>query len=310
MSPTTLSPTEVEHALTVDVRDAASSPTHEAARIASRPGVDLHGTWHVPAGPSRGVAVVAPGVAVPARVIAPLADALAAAGWTALSFDFPGIGADPTDVRDVPGGMAEWGSHDLDAVLRLGRREAGTDPLVLVGHSAGAWLACLAEASSDLDAIVAIASMSGYWRTLKADERKRMLFAFHVALPLADRVLGRVPAWLGLGENAPGGALAQWARWCRSPGFFRDDPTVRTHEQGIDAPVRVLLPTDDQWATRAACEGIWDHLPNAPVDYVEIDPMDHGGQRIGHLGLLRDRFADTVWADTISWLNETTARGQ
>lgn len=292
-----------------DAPTPAAAVRCEATTLPVDVAFKLPATWHVPEGPVRGVAVVAPGVAVPVRTMHALADALAAAGWKALSFDFPSIGASDLHPRDVPGGMEEWGARDLDTALREAAYEAGDDlPLVLVGHSAGAWLVGLTEMAERVDAVLAIASMSGYWRNLKRGARPQMLAGFYAVLPLANRLLGYVPGWLALKEDAPGGALAQWASWCRRPGFFFDDPAVEVHAHALAAPVRVLLPTDDEWATEAACRGVWDRFANADVEYLTIDPPDHDGNRIGHLGLLRDRFAETVWADAISWLEQVTTR--
>ncbi len=269
-------------------------------------GVQLAATWHEPERPSRGVAVVAPGVAVPARVLGDLADALAAAGWTALRFDFPGVGNSPDDARAVPGAMVEWGTRDLTTVLRTARARAGSAPVALVGHSAGAWLLGLTEDPGDVDAVVAIASMSGAWRGLKRSAWPQLVPAMYLAIPLLTRLTGHLPGWAGLAEDAPGGAMRQWASWCRRPGFFFDDPSVTTRYEEVTAPTRVLLATDDAWATLGSSRAVWDRT-TGPTEYVLVDPADHGGRAIGHVGLLRERFSDTVWADAIAWLDAVTA---
>lgn len=268
-------------------------------------GIELEATWHEPAGDSRGVAVVAPGVAVPARVLVPLADALADAGWTALRFDFPGVGDAPDDPARVPGGMVEWATRDLATVLVAARERAGDDPVVLVGHSAGAWLVGLTDRAADVDAIVAIASMSGSWRGLKRSSWPQLVPAMYLAIPLLTSLTGKLPGWAGLREDAPGGAMRQWARWCRRPGFFFDDPTVTTYFDRVTAPTRAILATDDEWATPAATRAVWDRTAG-PTEYVLVDPADDGGGRIGHTGLLRGRFAAAVWAPAIDWLDEVT----
>lgn len=287
--------------------DPAASPAGDPAGLASRDGFPVTAWWHAAAasGPARGVAVLAPGVAVPARVLTPLAGALAGRGWDVLRVEFPGVGESPVHPRDVPGGMAEWGTRDLDTALRAAAERAGDRPLVLVGHSAGAWLVGLTPMAARVDAVLAIASMSGAWRGLRRSSWPQVWFAFTVAIPLAARVVGHVPGALGLGEDAPGGAMAQWASWCRRRGFLFDDPTVDTHLDRLEAPTRVLLPTDDAWATERAVDAFWGHVPGG-YELVTVDPADHGGP-IGHVGLLRDRFADTVWAANLDWLEEATA---
>ena len=152
-----------------------------------------------------------------------------------------------------------------------------------------------------MDAVLAIASMSGAWRGLKRSSWPQVVPAMTVAIPLLDQVLGYVPGWAGLGEDAPGPAMRQWAAWCRQPDFLFDDPTVEHHYDLVGGPVRVLLPTDDAWATRSAVDAVWSRTPGHEV--VEVDPADHGGAPIGHVGLLRPRFAE-LWADHLTWLEQ------
>lgn len=285
---------------------ATTNLAQTKTRLDTGAGVELAATWHEPRGRARGVAVVAPGVAVPARVMTGLADALATAGWAALRFDFPGVGESPDRPQDVPGAMVEWATRDLDTALAVARTRAGDDPVVLVGHSAGAWLLGLSERSRDVAAVLAIASMSGSWRGLKRSAWPQLLPAMYLAIPVLTRLTGRLPRWAGLGVDAPGRALRQWAAWCRRPRFFLDDPTVTSHLSEITAPVRVVLATDDHWATLSSSRAVWDRTAG-PTEYVMIDPDDHGHEPIGHIGLLRSRFADSVWADAVRWLGDATA---
>lgn len=272
-------------------------------------GPDLLGWWHA-AGTvphARGVAVVAPGVAVPSRVMAPLAETAAGRGWDVLRIEFPGVGASPVAPQHVPGGMQHWGSRDLDAALRAAAERAGDRPVVLVGHSAGAWLVGLTPMAARVDGVLAIASMSGAWRSLKRTSWPLLLPAMYGVIPVITRLTGRLPGWTGLGEDAPGGAMQQWARWCRRPGFVFDDPAVPLHLDLLDAPVRVLLPADDAWATPAAVDGFWGRAGATSYELVVIDPADHGEEPIGHVGLLRNRFVD-LWQQQIEWLEQVTGR--
>lgn len=270
-------------------------------------GVEVTAWWHDASGPARGAAVLAPGVAVPARVLLPLADALTSRAWDVLRLEFPGVGASSVRPRDSREGMAAWGAGHLDTAVRAARERARTGPVVVVGHSAGAWLLLLTPAAPEVDAVLAIASMSGSWRLLRRRARPRLLLAFWVVIPLMDALTGTLPGWVGLGVDAPGAALRQWARWCRRPGFVYDDPDVTTHEQLLSAPVRVLLPTDDAWATRAAVDAMWGPAAGGH-ETVPVRPEDHGGAPIGHTGLLRSRFAESVWSTQLEWL-ATAAEG-
>lgn len=278
-------------------------------RVALDTGTDvpLLAWWHdAPAGAARGVAVLAPGVAVPARVLRGWARSLSTAGWDVLRIEFPGVGDSPLAPVDVPGGMDLWATRDLDTAIRAAGARAGDRPVVLVGHSAGAWLALLARGAARIDALLGIASMSGEIRHLRPRARPTLWLGVALVVPVVTRLTGRLPAWAGLGTDAPGDALRQWARWCRRRGFVLTAPDVELHADDLTAPVRVLLPRDDEWATRRAVDQLWGPATGGRHEVVEVDAVARG-VRIGHLGLLRDGVADDVRADAIAWLADVTA---
>ncbi len=62
---------------------------------------------------------------------------LADAGYTAVTFDFPGHGLNVTPLREERGARSEQLSTTLDQVVQFARTDAGTE-VALVGHSMGA----------------------------------------------------------------------------------------------------------------------------------------------------------------------------
>lgn len=290
----------------------------EDVRIPVDLGVELAATWHHPAGSPRGVAVVAPGLAVPGKVMAGVCDALAGAGWQALRIDFRGIGASRDgDLRANDDDLRDHGVRDLDGALEFAAHAARDGdgqalPMVLVGHSAGAWLVAFAQAAQRLDAVVSLASYSGHWRFHKRDKQPLLAALWYGVVPLTTRLFGLFPGKrLGLGEDAPARVVRQWARWNKRRNFFFDDADV-ADDLAIDlltAPVRNYLPTDDEWGTHTAAEAMWGRFPNARHDLVDVDPADHGLDRIGHLGLMRPSAAP-IWADAIRWLDQVVPSGR
>lgn len=278
----------------------------EATTVRADLGLELAATWHRGERRDRGVVVVAPGVAVPASRMWPLADDLAAHGWEALTFDYAGMGASlvghARDRREDR--LSDWGSRDLDALLRTAIAVADGRPVTLVGHSAGAWLLGFTEAAAELDAVVALASMSGYWGNHKRSARPALLAYWYALFPVLTRTLGYVPGRLGLGMDLPGGVAAQWTRWNRRPDFYPGDPDVadQRHMDALTAPVLDLLASDDEWATMPAAEAMWSAFTNADVTYRVVTPRDAGVDRIGHVGLMDDRLRTTVWPQVHAWL--------
>jgi alpha/beta superfamily hydrolase len=90
-----------------------------------------------PAGPSRGVAVIAHphplfGGTLDNKVVQTLARAFTQAGWTAVRFNFRGVGASE--------GAYDEGRGEIDDMLAVVRQLAPAGPLALAGFSFGAFV--------------------------------------------------------------------------------------------------------------------------------------------------------------------------
>lgn len=91
-----------------------------------------------PEGPSRGTAVIAHphplfGGTLDNKVVKTLARAFTQAGWTAVRFNFRGVGAS--------GGVYDEGRGELEDLLAVVQQTASTGPLALAGFSFGAFVA-------------------------------------------------------------------------------------------------------------------------------------------------------------------------
>ena len=80
-------------------------------------------------------------------------------------------------------------------------------------------------------------------------------------------LVGYLPGSLIGGEDLPGPAFLEWARWCMMPGFFFDDPTLgeTANFAHFRAPVRFAQIEDDPWGTPAAVGDMASHF-TASVD--------------------------------------------
>lgn len=90
-----------------------------------------------PAGPSRGVAVIAHphplfGGTLDNKVVQTLARAFTQAGWTAVRFNFRGVGASE--------GVYDEGRGEIDDMLAVVQQLAPAGPLALAGFSFGAFV--------------------------------------------------------------------------------------------------------------------------------------------------------------------------
>lgn len=122
------------------------------------PQAQMFGWLHEPAGIARGVAVLlCPPLGIEYinshRSVRHLAEQLAAAGFPALRFDYPGTGDSAhADVAD--GRLAAWTEGVAQALDAL-RQHTGCARVAVVGIRFGATLACLAAARGGVDWLVA-----------------------------------------------------------------------------------------------------------------------------------------------------------
>jgi predicted alpha/beta hydrolase len=247
--------------------------------------------------------LVSSATAVPQGFYAAFAGALVAAGASAaLTYDYRGVGRSvrpPSWRRRI--GKKEWALRDFPAALAALRRAAPDRPLVGVGQSFGGQALGISGVADAFDRYGMVATMSGYWRGL--DDRMAGPRMFAVGVPMS-LFFADTPRWLGIGEPIPSSVFRDWARWCRMPGYFFDDPTFPETARYADVttPILALGLTDDVWGTRRAVDALMRRYSNAPVERRWLSPADAGGHAIGHLGFFRSRFAPTLWPEFIGWL--------
>jgi predicted alpha/beta hydrolase len=142
-------------------------------------------------------------------------------------------------------------------------------------------------------------------------ERVRVRLLLHVLGPALGRLLGYIPAGrLGLGEDLPVAAMAEWGRWARLGNYFFDDPSMRARERTtlLTGPVLAVGTSDDPWSTPPQMDALTEHLTRAEVERRTYTPAGARVPAIGHHGLLRRSMRDTVWPELLAWLQTHTAK--
>jgi predicted alpha/beta hydrolase len=135
-----------------------------------------------------------------------------------------------------------------------------------------------------------------------------MALRWHLAVPLASRLFGYVPGWLGTKEDLPGGVAREWAAWCRRPGFlFEGHAERRRGFERFAKPFLAYSFADDDYAPRAAVESLLDAYREARVDHRHVTPREVGAPAIGHFGFFRERFRETLWRESAAWLTAQAA---
>lgn len=247
--------------------------------------------------------LISSATAVPRGLYAAFATAAVQSGARAvLIYDYRGTGGSRRPAGWTARiGMKDWALLDLPAAARALDKAAPGHEMVGVGQSYGGQALGLCGMAERFSRYGMVATMSGYWRGL--DDRFAGPRMFLVGVPLSF-LFRDMPRRLGIGEPIPSTVFRDWARWCRKPGYFFDDPSVpeTSRYRDVTTPILALGMTDDVWGTERAVGSLIRRYERAPLVERWLSPQDAGGHRIGHLGFFRSRFATTLWPQFIAWL--------
>lgn len=269
-------------------------------------GYGLGGTLR-PAETHETVVVIHGATAVPSRFYGDLASFFQTSGWTALTYDYRGVGLSrPKRLRGFPARMRDWALSDVPGAVRWAREELKPKRLFCLGHSFGGQVMGLLERPERVDAMVTVSSQSGYWRVQGDGERLRVLFMVAVVLPTVSRLLGYFP-WsrLARGEDLPAGVALEWAGWCRKRQYLLDDATLPLERyRRFLAPILAYSIDDDGWGTSRSVDEMMSAYPN--VERRHLVPAEHGLASIGHTGYFRPSSA-ALWPIARDWLDRVRA---
>lgn len=271
-------------------------------------GHPLAATLYEPARPLAAVQINS-ATGVPRRYYAAYARFLAAQGFAVLGYDYRGIGdsrwhaAAPERVT-----MRHWGEIDYTSALQWLHDRFPRLPLLTVGHSVGGQLLGLAANNSLITASLSIAAQSGYWRHWPAQLQPVMAAIWHVGIPGAVALTGRLPAAL-MGVELPGGVAREWARWGRHPDFVVDEHG-RALREGFERYrgrlLMISIADDLFYAPPRAVAALSGLFSNAEVELRTLDPREQGVRKIGHFGFFRSHMPRSAWQQTADWLRAAT----
>lgn len=256
----------------------------------------------------RASVVIGGAMGVPQGFYGPYAQWLASQGYRVLTFDYRGHGdslphTPGHTLRGFRADLFDW-TRDYEAVVRAAREELPQCPLYLVGHSLGAQLPGLFEQPERVDGLLSIAAGSGYWRDNAPQLRRHVLFFWHVMVPLATGVCGYFPGRrLRMVGDLPAGVIRQWRRWCLHPRYSgAEGPEVLARYARARFPVLAWSFSDDEMMTLRGTHNLIKLYGNALRRVESLGPADAAMRRIGHFGMFREQFRDTLWRRTIAGL--------
>jgi len=262
--------------------------------------VALVGRYYAAHGAPKAVVLIAGAMGVKQDYYAEFAQWLGSHGYAALSFDYRGMGESLPAGRSLRGFRADlfdW-ARDIDAAIDALLARHPNLPLYLVGHSLGAQLPGLLRHRDRIAGLVSVAAGSGYWRDNAPQLKRRVLYFWHVLVPIVVAITGYFPGKrIGKVGNLPRGVVLQWRRWCMHPRYHvgAEGEVVRRQFAGARFPIVALSITDDELMTERGTRVLIDCYENSPRELQRIAPADVGVGRIGHFGFFRRQFEPTLW---------------
>ncbi|PFH13130.1 alpha/beta hydrolase family protein [Burkholderia sp. JKS000303] len=295
---------------------AAGALPPEPVTLAAADGYPLRGyVWrHRGGGAVRPVTVINCATSVRCDYYFRFAAWLFAQGRDVLVYDYRGIGGSrPAQLAKLRANWLDWGRLDCEAALRYALEAFPGQPLDVVAHSIGGCVLGLAASNAHVRHVVTVGAQYAYWRDYRAEERRRMWWKWHVAMPALAAVFGYVPAKrLGWMEDTPRGVALSWVR---SQPRFEDTYTRGLLAESaasraalpdrfarLSAPMLAIGLDDDGFGTVDAIERLVGYYTGSDVTHLRIAPRDIGVDAIGHFAFFHSRFTDTLWPVALYWL--------
>jgi predicted alpha/beta hydrolase len=275
----------------------------------SRDGFLLHGEWHPSDSLSQTqqlVAIVSPGMGIPARFYRAFSRHLVKQGIDVLLFDFRGIGwSSVTDISELKADATTWGRDDLAAAIDQAISLSNGKKILGIGHSFGGSIFGFTDNITKLYKLVHICSQSGYYGFYDWKTKIYMLFNIHFAMPLLTRMLGYYPAhWLSNCEALPAGFVAEWGSWCLAEDYFMSAHfPVRdsgTHGQ-YRGPLLSLSFADDPFATQQSVDEMAAFYANSQIVRKHLKPEDYAAESLGHFGVFKPSKGRRIWDLITNW---------
>ncbi len=222
-------------------------------------------------------------------------------GFSVYTFDYSGIGKSMNKpIKKNTSNLSDWAKNQ-GAVIGYAKKQNPTHKFILITHSIGGQLIGLNAKTLDLDAIITIASQTGYWKLFKGFNCFKMFVFWYVLIPLLTPIFGYFPAkFLGLFENLPKQVVYQWRNWGKHPNYFLNEYNKTDLFFGkINCPTLVLSFSKDDFAPKETVDWLAQLFTSTTVDRRHIANKPH----VGHFGFFRESFKTSMWHLTVDWIN-------
>lgn len=217
---------------------------------------------------------------------------------TVITFDYVGIGLSlDCSIDKVDNGLLDWGSNDLEAIIKHVKNNYKDSRIIILGHSIGGQLIGLAKSASVSHKIILISAQSGYWKFWKGFGKCKMWFTWYILFPIFILIFGYMPSKkISSMENLPKNVASQWKKWCTNQNYlFGDLAMSNLFFKEIVSKIIAISIDDDDYAPKKAVDWLTEKYENADILKLHLYPKNFKTEKIGHFGVFKERFKNDIW---------------
>ena len=269
-------------------------------------------TSFAPNGAAKAVVLINSAMGVLRQYYNKFAAFLANEGFQVYSYDYRGIGgSSPKSLRGFEASISTWGIVDINTMIEYTKAQHPELPLTVIGHSVGGQALGLAPACQKVQAIMLVTSQMGNW-TYWDKGAGKLKFFWKYMLPYLTKMFGYFPAKrLRAFENLPKGVALEWSKWgCHPEYLFAYDFEVPKQHGNLEVPLLSWSFTDDSYAPIRAVKALLNRYAKADITHRHLAPQDLEVSKIDHFGFFRNKFKDSLWTESLQWLNAQVAKVQ
>ena len=220
-------------------------------------------------------------------------------GFTAITYDYRGIGeSKPKKMNGFHATMRIWGTDDFKTVTDFIKKNYQNHQKFCLGHSVGALIIGMNENAHIFDKFIFVATQDAYIGNLKANIAASAVLGFGIAVPLTTKFFGYFPAHrFGLGESLPKGVAYDWRTLIlNKKSTSRLYEKIATHfSKDLKQETFIIHAEDDPWVTMKGMENLMNNVyPHLKKTYREIKVSDSEKGEIGHINFFRS-FNKSLW---------------
>jgi len=284
----------------------------EKIAILARDEYPLSATLFKPNNVSKGVIQFHGGTGIPQKLYENFAINLAERGFTVITFDYRGIGdSNLRHPKKEKSRLSDWGKLDMTSIFDWVISTYPNQKKIIVAHSMGGQLIGFMDNYKHIDAIILIASATGYWRDISSPVKWKLGFLFYFLMPLHFKSFGYLNAMqINQGENLPKNVALELRKWCLNPNYFKDEFEKNLHPTFYDkikVPIYSIQVEDDPLANSITANKLLEYYNSSKIDKKVIKPKTYGVSKIGHTGFFSRKFINNLWNDLTSRIEKTVA---